>query len=243
MIGIGTLINVATVLTGGLIGLFLKKGISKTMENSLMKALGISTMFIGLSGALAGMLAVNGNSLDTKGTFLMIISIVLGTFSGELLKIEEGLEKLGEWLKGLTRDKGDSNFVEGFVTETVVICVGAMAIVGSLEDGLSGDYSVLLAKSILDGVISIIFASTLGIGALFSVIPLFLYQGGITVFAKFIEPFLNATGVVPDLSYIGSVLIFAIGINLFFGKKIKCANMLPALLVPVIYKTFLFLVG
>ncbi len=239
MIGLGTIINTVTVLLGGLIGLLLKKGVSEKMENALMKALGLSTMFIGLSGALAGLLKVTDGALDTQGTFLMILSIVIGTFIGELCQIEERLERLGERLKGLAKSDGGS-FVEGFVTVTVIICVGAMAIVGSLEDGLTGDYSTLLAKSILDGVIAIIFASTMGVGVLFSIIPMVVYQGGITLFAKVLEPFFNATGVIPDLSYIGSVLIFSIGINLFFGKKVKSGNMLPALLVPIIYRVFLY---
>ncbi len=237
MIGIGTLINALAVIVGGFIGLFLKSGIKKSMQDSLMKALGLSTMFIGLSGALTGLLTVKGTSLDTKGTMLMILSLVIGTFIGEVLNIEDGLEKLGEKLKKIAKKDNGSSFVEGFVTETIVICVGAMAIIGSLEDGIAGNYSILLAKSILDGVITIIFASTLGVGVLFGALPLLIYQGAITLFAKTIEPFLSATGVVYDLSYIGSVLIFAVGINLFFGKKVKCGNMLPAILVPIVYKT------
>ena len=242
MIGLGTIINVATVLIGGFIGLLLKKGISERIQSSIVKSLGLSTMFIGLSGALVGLLKIDGNVLDTQGTMLMIISLVIGTFIGELCCIEERLEKIGEKLKKFYKNEKSSSFVEGFVTETIVICVGAMAIVGALEDGISGDYSTLLAKSILDFVSSIIFASTLGVGALFAAIPLFIYQGFITLFAKFIEPFLQMTGVVPDLSYIGSALIFAIGINLFFGKKVKCANMLPALLIPIIYRAIIFLI-
>lgn len=242
MTGMGTVINSAAVLLGGLLGLFLKKGISNSMENALMKALGISTMFIGLSGALTGLLSISEHGLDTKGSLLMIVSLVAGTFVGELIKIEEGLEKIGESLKKAFKHSGNSTFVEAFVTETVVICVGAMAIVGSLEDGLSGDYSILLAKSTLDAVISVIFASTLGVGALFAVIPMFVYQGSITLLAGVIKPFLELTGVVSDLSYIGSVLIFAVGVNLFFGKQVKCANMLPSLLVPIIYRTVLLYV-
>ena len=242
MLGLGTVVNVITVLAGGMLGLLLKKGISTKMQDSLVKALGLATMFIGISGALGGLLKVSGQSLDTKGSMLMIISLVIGTFIGEMCSLEDRLENVAEKLKKISKSKSDNTFVEGFVSEFVVICVGAMAIVGALEDGLSANSSTLFAKSALDFVTSVIFASTLGVGALFAVIPMVIYQGAITVFARFIEPFLSATNVVDDISYIGSVLIFAIGINLFFGKKVKCTNMLPALIVPVIYKAILLFV-
>lgn len=237
MTGIGTIVNVLAILVGGFVGLVIKKGLSHRFEEILMKALGLSTLFIGVSGALVGLLSVEEGSLSTKGTMLMIFSLVIGSVIGEAIRIEDRLETLGEKLKGLVKS-GGGKFVEGFVTNTVVVCVGAMAIMGSIQDALLGDPTTLFAKSILDGVICIVFTSTLGVGPIFAVIPLAVYQGGITLLAKFIEPYLVGN-MVPDMSYIGSILIAAIGINLAFGKKFKVGNMLPAILVPIVYNLFL----
>ncbi|MBQ7799103.1 MAG: DUF554 domain-containing protein, partial [Oscillospiraceae bacterium] len=191
---------------------------------------------------LTGLLKITeGGKIETSGTMLMIISLILGTFVGELLKIEDRLERVGEKLKKAVKAKNSGNFVEGFVTTTLIFCVGAMAIVGSLEDGLTGDFSMLAAKSVLDGIMAIIVASTMGIGVLFSAIPVFIYQGAITLLAEFISPVLSPE-LVLNLSYIGSALIFGIGVNQVFGKKIKTGNMLPALLVPIVYELFTKLV-
>ncbi|MBQ8869293.1 MAG: DUF554 domain-containing protein [Oscillospiraceae bacterium] len=241
MHGLGTLINVAAILLGGFIGLFLKKGLDEKLIDSVMKAIGVAVMFVGISGALTGLLKVTDGGLETSGTMLMIISLILGTFVGELLKIEDRLESVGEKLKKAVKAKDSGSFVEGFVTTTLIFCVGAMAIVGSLEDGLTGNFSMLAAKSVLDGIMAIIVASTMGIGVLFSAIPVFLYQGAITLLAEFISPVLSDQ-LVLNLSYIGSALIFGIGVNQVFGKKIKTGNMLPALLVPIVYELFTKLV-
>ena len=241
MHGLGTLINVAAILLGGFIGLFLKKGLSQKLIDSVMKAIGVAVMFVGISGALTGLLKITDGEIQTSGTMLMIISLILGTFIGELLKIEDRLESVGEKLKTAVKSKDGGNFVEGFVTTTLIFCVGAMAIVGSLEDGLTGNFTTLAAKSILDGIMALIVASTMGVGVLFSAIPVFLYQGAITLLSEFISPILSDS-LVLNLSYIGSALIFAIGVNQVFGKKIKTGNMLPALLIPIIYELFTKLV-
>ncbi len=238
MHGLGTIINVITILIGGGIGLLMKKGLNQKLLDSLMKAIGVATMFIGISGAMAGLLKVNeSGAIETQGTMLLIISLLVGTFLGELLKIEDKLEGMGDFLKSKIKSKGDGNFTESFVNSTLIFCVGAMAIVGSLNDGLTGDYSMLAAKSILDGLIALIMASTLGVGTLFSIIPVVIYQGGITLLAEFISPILSQE-LIGNLSYVGSALIFCIGINQIFGKKIKTGNMLPALLIPIIYELF-----
>ncbi len=235
MAGLGTIVNSLAVIVGCVLGLFIKKGLSERFENIIMKALGLSTVFIGASGVLCGLLTIENGVLSTKGTMLMIFSLVIGSIVGEGIRIEEKLESIGEKLKkAVGADKGSGRFVEGFVTNTLVICVGAMAIVGSLNDGLFRDPSILYAKAILDGVIGLVFASTLGIGALFAVVPMAIYQGSITALAHFIEPYLTDV-MVSDISYVGSVLIFAIGINLAFGKKFKVGNMLPAIVIPVVY--------
>lgn len=235
MIGIGTIVNCATVIAGCVIGLFIKKGLSPRFEDIIMKALGLCVLFIGGAGVFCGMLTFENGTFGTKGTMLMIFSLVIGSIIGEALKIEDALERLGEGIKKRIRvGENNSRFVEGFVTYTLLICVGAMAIVGSLNDGILHDPSLLYTKAALDFVSGIIFASTLGIGTLFAVIPMAIYQGAITFAAGLIEPYMT-DAMISDMGYIGSTLIFAIGINLAFGKKFKTGNMLPAILIPVIY--------
>ena len=236
MIGIGTLINTAAIIGGGAVGLVIKNRISESMQNTLMKALGLATLFIGISGALTGLLTVTeGGVLSTRGIMLMISSLVIGTIIGELLKIEDHLDRLGEKLKKTFKAENNHGFVNGFVTNALVVCVGAMAVVGSLEEGLTGDFSTLFAKSMLDCIISLVFASTLGLGVLFAALPLFVYQGSITLLAGAISPIMS-DALISNLSYIGSVLIFAVGINLLFSTRIKVGNMIPALLIPIAYE-------
>lgn len=234
MIGLGTIVNALAIIAGGSIGMLIKGGLKNKYQETLMSALGLATIFIGASGAMSGMLKVIDKELETTGTMLLIFSLVIGALIGEFIDIEQKLEILGEWLKRRIKTKSDDSFVEGFVTASLVVCVGAMAIVGSLQDGLTGDYSTLFAKAILDFTIVMVFASTLGIGAVFSALPVFVYQGAITLFASFLKPIMT-TVLISYLSFIGSVLIFAVGINICFGKKIKVGNLLPAMIVPFIY--------
>ena len=169
---------------------------------------------------------------------LMIVSLVIGSVAGAWLEIEKKLDDMGVWMKNRVKAKNDSRFVEGFVTTSLVICVGAMAVVGSLQDGLTGDAAMLYTKSVLDFILVMIFASTMGVGVLFSAVPLFLYQGGITLFAGVLAPLLGAA-VISDLSLVGNVLIFGVGVNVAFGKQLAVGNMLPALVVPVVYHLFI----
>lgn len=234
MTGLGTLINTAAVIAGGLAGLCLKNGLKKRMQDILMQACGVATIFIGASGALTKMLVIKDGQLESAGTMLLIFSLVLGGIAGEWLDIEQKMDILGEKIKKAVKAQNDNLFVEGFVNVSLIICVGAMAIVGSIQDGISGDYSMLMAKAVLDLVIVLIFASTYGIGAVFSAIPIFIYQGSITLLAALFGSFVS-DALVSDLSYVGSVLIFCVGVNIAFGKRIRVGNLLPALLVPVIY--------
>lgn len=233
MIGTGTLVNVAAVIIGGGIGMLVRGGIKQRFQDILMQALGLSTLFIGVSGALKGMFTVNGEGLETGGAMVLILSLVLGALIGEGINIEKQFERFGEWLKRKVKSNGDSQFVEGFVTASLVICVGAMAVVGSLQDGLTGDASMLYTKAILDFVIVLVLASALGKGVLFSALPLGILQGSITLFAGVIAPVLSDR-MIDNLSFIGSALIFCVGINLCFGKKIKVGNLLPALVIAVL---------
>ncbi len=242
MIGIGTIINTAAVIIGGLIGLCFKNGIKQRIQDILMQACGVSTIFIGISGVLSKMFSQSNGKFEVNGTMMLILCMVIGSIVGELLNIENRMDVLGEKIRSKAKAKNDNKFVEGFVSVSLITCIGAMAIVGSIQDGISGDFSVLANKSILDFVIVIIFASTCGIGAIFSAIPIFIYQGTITAVAAICGSFIKES-MINDMSLIGSALIFCVGINICFGKRIKVGNMLPALVVVIIYdiiKIYLF---
>ena len=234
MIGLGTIINTLAVVVGGLLGMCLKNGLKKNMQDILMQACGVATIFIGASGTLAKMFVIENGNISTQGTMLLIFSLVLGGLLGEAINIEEKMDFLGEKIKKAVKAEKDNLFVEGFVNVSLIICVGAMAIVGSIQDGISGDYSLLATKAVLDLVIVVVFASSYGLGAVFSAVPIFLYQGGITMMAAIGGSFLS-DAIISDLSFIGNALIFCVGVNIAFGKKFRVGNMLPALLVPVLY--------
>lgn len=238
MRGLGTIINTVAVIIGSGIGLFLKNGMKQKMQDALMQACGVAVIFIGVTGTLQGMLTVNNGRIATKGAMLLIFSLVIGSFIGQLLDIEKWLDVLGEKIKNAARAKEDNRFVEGFVNTSLIICVGAMAIVGSMQDGLKGDCSMLVTKSILDFVVVLVFASTHGFGVMFSAIPIFVYQGGITFLTILAGPILGKA-LIDNLSFVGSALIFCVGVNIAFGKKFMVGNMLPALLIPVVYELVL----
>lgn len=244
MVGLGTLANMALILLGSAIGIIVKGGLRQKYRDTIMNALALAVMFIGISGALQGIFTIEEDGLHTANVMLMVVSIALGAFIGELIDIEARLDRVGEKLKSLLKVEGEKgqHFVDGFVNSSLLYCIGAMAIIGSLQDGLEGNATTLYAKGIIDGTVSIFFASTLGIGVFFSIIPLGIYQGAITISAKYIEPFLNDQ-LISNISFIGSVLIFGIGINMLFGKKIKCGNLLPAVLIPIIYEVILNLIS
>ena len=232
MIGLGTLVNTAAVIIGGLLGLALKNGIAKRFEKILMQGLGLATIFIGISGVLKYMLVVENGSIATRGTMLLIFSLVIGCLLGQWIDIESKMEQLGVKLKAAVRVKNDNRFVEGFVTASLIICVGAMAIVGSMQDGLSGDSSMLIAKALLDFVLVAILASAYGVGVVFSAIPIFVYQGAITLIAALFGSVIRNV-LIEELSFVGSALIFCVGVNLVREKTFRVANMLPALLIPI----------
>lgn len=235
MIGLGTIINTAAVIVGGLLGMLLKNGIPKKFENILMQALGLATVFIGAGGVLRYMLVLENGELATRGTMLLIFSLVIGCLLGQWLDIEAKMETLGIKLKAAVRIQNDNRFVEGFVTTSLIICVGAMAIVGAMEDGLSGDCSTLTAKALLDFALVAILASTYGVGAVFSALPIFLYQGAITAIAALFGAVISDT-LIGELSFVGSALICCVGVNLVKEKTFRVANMLPALLIPILWE-------
>lgn len=235
MIGLGTIVNTAAVIVGGIAGTLVKSGLGKKYKDIVMQAIGLSVIIIGISGALQGIYQVTqAGQLDRQYITIMIISLVVGGIVGELTGIEDKLDRLGNWFQNRF-SKGNGSFSDGFVTASLVFCVGAMAIVGSLEDGLSGDTATLFAKSVLDGVAALVFASTLGIGVAFAALPVLLYQGSITLLAGVLKPWLTSV-VVSQISVTGGVLIMAIGLNLLGIIKVKVGNLLPAVFVPIIYQ-------
>jgi len=239
VIGLGTIINTIAVIAGSGIGMFLKNGMKQKMQDILMQTCGLAVIFIGVAGTLQGMITVVDGRIQRSGAMLLIFSLVIGGFIGQAINIEKLLDTLGEKIKTIAKAKEDNCFVEGFVNTSLIICVGAMAIVGSIQDGLKGDYSMLAAKSILDFVIVLVFASTYGLGVMFSAVPIFVYQGGITLLTVLVGPFLGKT-LIENLSYVGSALIFCVGANIAFGKKFNVGNMLPAFFVPVAYELILY---
>ena len=242
MIGLGAIINTAAVILGGVLGLLLKNGIAKRFEKILMQALGLATIFIGIGGVLKYMLVVGDTGIDTQGTMLLIFSLVIGCLLGEWVDIEAKMEKLGVKLKALAKIQNDNRFVDGFVTASLVICVGAMAIVGAMQDGLTGDSSMLIAKSLLDFVIVAVITAAYGVGAAFSAIPIFLYQGCITLIAAFFGSVISSD-LIAQLSFVGNALIFCVGANLVREKTFRVANMLPALLIPIVAELGRVLLG
>ena len=225
---IGTLVNVAAVIVGSLIGLLLRKGFPEKMKSTVTTGMGLCTMIIGIQSAF-----------ETKNVLIMILSVVIGSIIGVALKIEYRLDKLGQSLQNRFSGKDDSgSFAKGFVTATLIYCVGAMAIMGSIESGLRNEHGTLFAKSILDGVLSISLASTMGIGVMFSAVPVFIYQGGIALLAQTVEPLLTEA-VVAEMSAAGGVLILGVGLNLFRKEHIPVGDMLPAIFLPLILTLFM----
>ena len=214
----GALINAAAILVGGGIGLLFKGRISAKISEGITRAIGLCICIIGISGALRG------------DYMLLVVSLMLGALVGQAIDIDERLNALGLYLQlKLTRGDSRSRFAEGFVTATLLFCVGAMAVVGSIESGLKGDQSIIMTKSILDGVSAMVFASYLGFGVLFSAIAVLLYQGSIEFFASYVQNVLTDS-LVAQISAAGGVMILAIGLNMTLGSKIKVANLLPGLL-------------
>ena len=237
MIGLGTVINVAGILLGGVLGLILGKGLSRRFQDICIQALGICVLFLGISGAMEGMLQIVDNSLSSQGTMMIIGSFVIGGLLGEWMNLEQRLEDFGVWLRRKTKSEGDNRFLEGFLTTSFTVCIGAMAVVGSIRDGVYGDYSVLTAKAVLDAVLVCVMTASLGKGCIFSAIPVVLFQGGVTLLSAFLEPVLTEQAVA-NLSLVGSMLIFCVGGNLIWEKKIRVANLLPTIIVAVVWALF-----
>lgn len=223
---LATFINMALVLLGGGLGLLFQNAISERLMAILTQALGLCVLSIGISSALG-----------TENMLCVIVCMVAGTVLGDLLDIERRLEGAGEFLRvRLIKGESGSRFTEGFVNASLLFCVGAMAITGSIEAGLNHNYEIIVSKGVIDGVTSISFAAAMGTGVLFSVVPLLIYQGGITLLAGWVGPYLPAA-VITEMTAVGGVLIAAIAVNMLgLGReRVKVGNMLPAMFLPIAY--------
>lgn len=241
---LGTIVNALAIVGGSILGLIFRGGIPEKYNKTVLQSIGLAVILIGIM-----------NALKAEDILLLIFSLVIGSILGELLKIEDRLESLGssienkmdkleKYFKSKFKSLGklssrmfsntNDSIAKGFVNASLMYCIGSMAIIGALESGLTNNHQTLFAKSILDGISSIAFTSSLGIGVLFSAIPVFLYQGFITVTASFMKQYLIAS-VVTEMSAVGGLLIFALGINILQIKKIKVGNMLPAIFIPLIF--------
>lgn len=228
---IGTLINTGAIIVGGLAGLLFGRLIRERHQETLTMACGVGTLFIGMAGAMQYML--HSELLPDGGGMLVVACLALGGLIGEILNIERLFERFGEWLKRKTGNAKDQGFVHGFVTASLTVCIGAMAIMGAIQDGIAGDWSTLGAKAILDLIIVMVMTSSMGKGCVFSAIPVFLWEGSLTLLATVVRPIMTDLAM-GYLSLVGSVLIFCVGINLIWGKKIRVANLLPAVVLAVI---------
>ena len=219
---VGTLINAAAIIAGSLLGLLLRRGLSQHIRNTLVAGMGLCVILIGLQGAL-----------KTGSTMLVILSVVLGGALGGALKIEEKLDFLGKRIQNRFSSEEDSTLGKAFVNATLIYCVGAMAIVGSMDSGLRGDHSTLLAKSVLDGVFSIVLASTMGAGVMLSAAAVILYQGSITLLSQVVSPLLTER-VITEMSAVGGLLIVGIGLNMIRKQHLPVGNLLPAVFIPLL---------
>ncbi|MBO8158756.1 DUF554 domain-containing protein [Thermosyntropha sp.] len=227
----GTLINAGAIVIAGIIGLFLKKGIPDNISRTIQDGLGVLVIIIGIQCALQG-----------ENYALIGVSLALGAVIGEWRRWDERLNELGRKFEKRLMGESESQFVKGFVSATLLFCIGAMAIIGALEDGLNGNYQILLVKSMLDGIFSLIFAASMGLGVIFSAIPVLIYQGGISLAAGLIKPLLN-DAILNNITAVGGVLIAVLGINLTGLKEIKVANLLPAVFLVPIFMLILGWVG
>ena len=226
MILLGTIANAGAIIIGGIAGSFFRKGISERFSNIIMSVLGLFTLVLGMMFAV-----------DSQNALVVIFSLVIGSVIGEWIDIEKRMNDLGDYVQGKL-NSGEGSFSKGFVTASLLFCVGTMSIMGSLQSGLMNDHKILLMKSILDGTISVVFASTLGIGVVLSSLPVLVYQGSIALLASSVAPYLSEA-VITEMTAVGGVLLVGMGINLLEIRKLKVGNMLPAIFLPIILMLFM----
>lgn len=226
---LGTIVNTIAVIIGGLIGLCLKKGLPSRISDAVMTGVALCTIYIGITGCL-----------DGQNALITVLSIAIGTVIGTLLDLDGKLNHLGQSLENKFKNPSGekTSLAEGFVSASLLFCVGAMTIVGSLQSGLTGNHEMLFTKSLLDFISSIVFASTMGVGVILSSIFVFVYQGAITMLSSFLSPFLS-DAVVAEMTCVGSLLLIGLGLNLLGITKIKIMNYIPAIFLPILLCAFM----
>ena len=237
MRGLGTIVNVFCILLGGLAGYFAGNRLKENIRETLMTMTGVGVIVLGIGGAMAQMLSIADGKLSSGGTIMMIVSLAAGAVIGEVLQIEKKVIRFGEWLKVKSRSTGDSAFVGSFVTASCTVCIGAMAVIGSIQDGISGDSSILVAKGVIDAIIICVMAASQGKGCIFAAVPVGVLQGLLTLSAFLIGDFLPAAAL-SNLSFVGSILILCVGLNLVREKQIRVANVLPSIVIAIILGFF-----
>lgn len=245
MVGLGTIVNVGAIVVGGLIGLVSKGFLKERFQETIIKAMGFAIIVMALGSTLSQMFTVEiaeqsdgfKGALSTQGTMMLIVSLAIGALVGELLNIEKRLESFGTWLRDKTGNQSDNQFINAFITSSLTVCVGAMAILGSIQDGISADHGTLFAKAVLDLIIILMMTASLGKGCIFSAIPVGIFQGVITLLARQIAPIMTEAAL-SNISLVGNVLILCVGVNLIFPKTIRVANTLPAVIVAVLFAVF-----
>lgn len=233
----GTLVNVIAIILGGILGRLFGKKVKPSLQETLLKMNGIALIGSGIVSFSEHALRIQNKALVSHGTLLCIIALSLGSVIGETLDIEKGFLSWGNWLKKKTGNQGDSRFLQAFCDTTLTVCIGAMAIIGSLEDGIHQNPQILYSKAVIDFIIVMMLSASLGKGAIFSALPVGIWQGFITLFATLVAPYLSALAL-ENISLVGNLLICCVGINLAFDKKIRVANVLPSLLIAYLFSFF-----
>jgi hypothetical protein len=242
MIGLGTVVNAGAIMCGGFGGLLSRRFLSERYQETITKAIGFAIIVMALGSTLSKMLVVNiaessgkiSASLDTQGSMMMIISLALGALLGEFCNIDHWFESFGIWLRDKTGNQNDNQFINAFVASSLTVSIGAMAIIGAVQDGLSANHDTLYAKSMIDFIIIMMMTASLGGGCIFSAIPVFVLQGSITLLAKAAAPVMT-TLALSNITLVGNVLILCVGVNLIFPKTIRVANILPSIVIAIIF--------
>ena len=230
----GALINGALIIIGGLTGRLVGRLVTEKIRETVIKGIGVSVMMMGISGTLSKMFMTESTGITTEGSIMLVVCMAIGAVIGEAVDIDGGMDRFGEWLKQKTGNARDNEFVDAFVTTTLIVGVGAMAVMGSIEDGLSGDNTVLIVKAIIDLITVTFLSSALGKGCLFSFIPVTLFEGILTMLAGLLSPIMTKQAL-DALSLVGNSMMVMIGINMFAEKYFRAGNYLPSLIFAVLW--------
>ena len=240
--GFGSVVNAALVAGGGIIGILVGRFLKERFQETILKILGFAVIVMAIGGTLSQMLVVEVTSvdggfqasLDTQGTIMMVISLAIGAFVGELIDLNKRFESFGTFLRDKSGSKKDPHFVDAFMTASLTVCIGAMAIIGSIREGISGDASILITKALIDFIVVIKMSASLGKGCIFASLPVLVLQGSMTFLASFLEPIMTAAAI-SNITLVGNVLILCVGINMVWQKTVRVANVLPAIIVAVVF--------